>query len=275
MPARSVSKSIAHARLARLTHARQDVSHLRRDGDPALVRTFGLIVGRGSIAPPHVEGWAQLVTARRGRAFVRTGHALFPLVGECGVTVPAGLAYSIESAGQTEIRTIYLRRSGFAPNGPALVETTPLLRELIGRTIELGALDGRIAAHRRLAAVVYDEVDGLRERNLLIPLPAAGVARSAVEALLVEAAGGLGPAGAARICGVSRRTLERAFARDAGIGLALWLRRIRLIQALYALHEGSSVTGAALAAGYSGPSAFIAAFRRQFGTTPRASFKAR
>lgn len=50
--------------------------------------------------------------------------------------------------------------------------------------------------------------------------------------------------------------------------MAEWRRRLRLLHAVRLLAEGEAVTGAALASGYSSVSAFIAVFRKEFGTTP-------
>jgi AraC-like DNA-binding protein len=45
-------------------------------------------------------------------------------------------------------------------------------------------------------------------------------------------------------------------------------QKARLLHALSLISSGSSVTGAALDCGYDSTSAFIAAFKRQFGATP-------
>jgi AraC-like DNA-binding protein len=55
--------------------------------------------------------------------------------------------------------------------------------------------------------------------------------------------------------------------------LGKWRQRLRLMQAMRLLGGGAKVTHAAPEAGYSTPSAFIAAFRRSFGTTPTDYFK--
>ena len=47
-----------------------------------------------------------------------------------------------------------------------------------------------------------------------------------------------------------------------------WRRRLRLLHGVRLLAGGESVTNAALDAGYSSTSAFIAAFKKTFGTTP-------
>jgi AraC-like DNA-binding protein len=47
-----------------------------------------------------------------------------------------------------------------------------------------------------------------------------------------------------------------------------WRQQLRLLHALQLLASGEKVTAAALEAGYNSPSAFIAMFRKQLGTTP-------
>jgi AraC-like DNA-binding protein len=47
-----------------------------------------------------------------------------------------------------------------------------------------------------------------------------------------------------------------------------WRQRLRLVRAVERLAEGAAVTDLALDLGYDSPSAFIAMFRRELGTTP-------
>jgi AraC-like DNA-binding protein len=67
--------------------------------------------------------------------------------------------------------------------------------------------------------------------------------------------------------------VERLFQEETGMTLGKWRQQLRLMQAMRLLGEGAKVTHAALEAGYSTPSAFIAAFRKSLGTTPAAYFK--
>jgi AraC-like DNA-binding protein len=62
--------------------------------------------------------------------------------------------------------------------------------------------------------------------------------------------------------------VERLFLDETGITLGKWRQQLRLMNAMRLLGEGAKVTYAALEAGYSTPSAFIAAFRRSLGTSP-------
>jgi AraC-like DNA-binding protein len=50
--------------------------------------------------------------------------------------------------------------------------------------------------------------------------------------------------------------------------LEAWRQKARLIAGAAALSAGAPVTAAALDCGYESPSAFITAFKRQFGVTP-------
>jgi AraC-like DNA-binding protein len=72
----------------------------------------------------------------------------------------------------------------------------------------------------------------------------------------------------ARGAGASLRTLQRLFLAETGLSLDAWRGRARMQQAVVSLSNGAPVTEAALECGYQSPSAFIAAFKRTFGSTP-------
>ena len=55
---------------------------------------------------------------------------------------------------------------------------------------------------------------------------------------------------------------------SGGLTLEAWRQKARLIAAISALSGGASVSVAAAQCGYASPSAFITAFKRQFGVTP-------
>lgn len=74
--------------------------------------------------------------------------------------------------------------------------------------------------------------------------------------------------------GASPRTLERLFRGETGLAFGAWSQRARLLFALQLLAGGRSVTSVSLATGYESLSAFVAAFRRVFGTTPGRYFQA-
>ncbi|WP_420353967.1 helix-turn-helix domain-containing protein [Paenirhodobacter sp.] len=67
---------------------------------------------------------------------------------------------------------------------------------------------------------------------------------------------------------LTERTAARLFVKETGLTFGRWRQHLKLQVALEHLSDGSSVTEAAFAVGYSDVSSFIAAFRQLFGTTP-------
>jgi AraC-like DNA-binding protein len=153
------------------------------------------------------------------------------------------------------------------------VNVTPLLRELIVRINLLGALDDRVPEHRRLLAVLFDELKTLVAVPLQLPSPHEP--RAARFAGLANTLSGaqLSLEEMLRQCGASRRTMERIFSAEAGMSLGQWLRRQKLLHALRLLAAGECVNSVALELGYNSASAFIAMFHRELGQTPRRYFE--
>jgi AraC-like DNA-binding protein len=146
----------------------------------------------------------------------------------------------------------------------------PLLRELILRVAELAALDARVEAEARLMGVLMDELHATQVEPLLLPLPRDARAARAAHHVLQHPADGLTAIALARACGLSTRTLERLFHAETGMRFGLWRQKARLLASVRVLVDAGAVTDAALEAGYSSVSAYIAAFKQTFGCTPGA-----
>ena len=69
-----------------------------------------------------------------------------------------------------------------------------------------------------------------------------------------------------RAVGASLRTLQRLFPAETGPTLDVWRQKVCLIWAVGQVSICASVTTTALECSYDTPSAFITAFRRQFGS---------
>jgi AraC-like DNA-binding protein len=76
-----------------------------------------------------------------------------------------------------------------------------------------------------------------------------------------------------RDIGASARTLSRGFL-STGITFSRWRTAARIRAALPLLAQRQPISQVASAVGYQTPSAFVAAFRRETGTTPGAYFRA-
>ena len=77
-----------------------------------------------------------------------------------------------------------------------------------------------------------------------------------------------------REVGARGRTLARGFLTSTGLPFGRWRTLLRLQAALPALAAGEPVSAVARRAGYDTVSAFVAAFRRETGSTPAAYFAA-
>ena len=173
-----------------------------------------------------------------------------------------------------EMRTLYLSSAltGFANTECRVVEVTPLLRELILRTVERMGLDSRAAHDSRMIGLLEDEVEAALEEAqdspLALPLPTDERALTLARYVLEKPLIGDSVEDLAKQHGVARRTLERRFRDETGMSFGMWRQKARLLDSIRLLAEGKSVTDTALDCGYSSVSAFIAAFKNTFGYTP-------
>ena len=68
--------------------------------------------------------------------------------------------------------------------------------------------------------------------------------------------------------GISTRSVSRLFSKETGLNFRQWRQRVRLLHSIPMLEAGGRVDDIAFELGYESVSAFVYAFRRQFGCTP-------
>jgi AraC-like DNA-binding protein len=115
-----------------------------------------------------------------------------------------------------------------------------------------------------------DQLRSIEVVPLQLPLPRDPRALAAANLLRASQGTRRTLASIGRSCGASARTLQRLFAADTGLTFEKWRQRARLARAIELLSSGRKVSTAASDVGYESPSAFIAMFRRELGSTPRA-----
>jgi len=189
---------------------------------------------------------------------------------ERGVWVPGGVTHSIEMSGQVSVRTLYIA-PGYAqrrlPKTCTVINISPLMRELVLHAVTMKTLDCAVVAQARLIGVLVDQIQAMPEIPLDLAMPLDARARRAAE--LMRANPGTSSLDRiAREAGASKRTLERKFSAETGMGLGRWRQQLRLLHALRLLAQGEPVTSVALESGYQSTSAFISVFKRVLGTTP-------
>jgi AraC-like DNA-binding protein len=243
---------------------------LSQAGDGFWVRSVGGTHPAGDVIARHQHPWGQLAYATSGVMHIVTPSALWLTPPTRAVWIPPGRPHEITMQGATAMRSIYIdpRSAERLPAEEAVFEVAPLLRELILYILGVGMLGPGSASHERLAGLLIDLLVEARTQDLSLPLPRDRRALAMAVRIQSDPADGASLAAMARDAGASLRTLQRLFPAETGLTLEAWRQKARLIAGAAALAGGAPVTAAALDCGYESPSAFITAFRRQFGVTP-------
>jgi AraC-like DNA-binding protein len=242
-----------------------------------LMRSYAVTHPRDlGIAERRYEGWDQLAYASRGVMSVVTAQGTWVVPPHRAVWIPAGVVYSVHMSGRVTLRTLFMA-SGLArhrmPRACRAVNVSPLMRELVLHACRRSTLRRDIPADRRLAQVILDQLETLPAEPLQLPMPKDPRARQAAERLQADPGNVASLADTSRAAGASKRTLERLFLEETHMTLGRWRQRLRLLEALRLLADGQSVTRVALDVGYQSPSAFVAVFHRELGTTPARYFR--
>ncbi|WP_369200596.1 helix-turn-helix transcriptional regulator [Streptomyces sp. PU-14G] len=232
-----------------------------------------IVVGHFPLSPgqwlePHSHPQHQLAWTRRGVLGVAVGDAHWVLPPTRALWLPAGVVHRTGATRDAVLCSLYLEpeRCGLDWAEPTPVGVDGLLAHLIAHLARTDLADG---ARLRAEAVVLDLLHPLPATPIDVPHPTDPRVRVVTEALLADPADPRSLDAHARAAGASRRTLTRLFVRDTGMSFETWRTHMRLRAALPLLAEGHSVSHAAHAVGYATASAFLAAFRRTVGTSPR------
>jgi len=230
----------------------------------------------GHLIKPHSHPWHQLIYASRGVMTVRTREGAWVVSPHRAVWVPARTRHSVQMSGAVSMRTLYLapRLNSSLPDRCRAIDVSPLLRELILHMVELRDLHLQIPKHAHLVSVVLDQLHGIESGAVRLPMPRDSRARRIIDLLREQPSDSRSLLELSKLAGASKRTLERLFKSETGIGFGKWRQQLRLANALRLLAAGEAVTSVALEVGYGSTSAFIAAFRMTFGRTPGQYFRA-
>lgn len=186
--------------------------------------------------------------------------------------IPARTQHRIYMPGAVSLRTLYFRPGLVAKFSPycVVLHVTPLLRELILEAVRAGHLRARNHLERALRDLTIWHVKRASPVPSFVNVPREPRARGVGERLLKNPGERETLAALCGDAGVSVRTIQRAFQKDVGMDFESWRRQVRLTKAAELLVAGCSVKETAFAVGYLQCSAFVEAFRRVFGKTPKA-----
>lgn len=221
----------------------------------------------------HVHDVHQIVWTGSGVVAVGIGARTWVLPPTLALWVPAGVEHSTSITRSGAMRGIYVRTATFPERWrePVVVAVSGLVRELLDFLADLGR---RGPVRDRAEALLMDLLEPVSTVALTLPMPDDARARQVAQGTLDHPADARSLTEWGRRVGASARTLTRLFVAETGLTFAQWRTNARLQVALTALAAGRPIAAVAREAGYSSPSAFVAAFRRVTGHTPGAYFAA-
>lgn len=230
----------------------------------------------GRVIPLHYHDRDQLVYASRGVMTVVTGAGTWVVPTHRAVWIPAKISHTIAMSGVVAMRTLYLkpRLASSLPRECCVVNVSPLLKELILHACTFSALKRTVRRQAHVIELIIDQLEAIQLVPLQLPHLSDPRAVRVADVLLANPSDSRTLAQLCSRGGASKRTVERLFQEETGLTFGKWRQQLRLMHAVRLLAERAKVTHAALDAGYSTPSGFIAVFRKTLGTTPALYFKA-
>jgi AraC-like DNA-binding protein len=239
-----------------------------------VVRTSAADLMAAAVLPNHAHEWHQLIYVSAGLMSVATEVGSWVAPATWAIWVPAGIHHGIRFVVDSAFRTAYFRpdwADGY-PTGCTVVSVSALLRELILRTIKIGKLDRRHPLDTAIAALMVSELQVSGARSLSLKQPTGEAMCRAATLMTKRNRQAATVSSLASAVGAGTRTFERQFFAETGMTPGRWRQQQAMLTALELLAGGTAIKTVAAQSGYRTASAFIAAFRKIFGTTPGCYF---
>nr|WP_261411752.1 helix-turn-helix transcriptional regulator [Serratia quinivorans] len=221
------------------------------------------------LTPWHQHTSGQLYLLTHGMIALETQEQQWAMTAGSIGWLPPHCAHQALACGNVAGWSLYLPEpycSGL-PEQPHLSTASGLIQALVERLAQFAG-QRLNAPQRRLLQVLRDEVRMQENTPLQLPLPQDARLLKIARALLNDPADNRTQSEWAAWAGLSIRTLSRRFINETGMTFARWRQQARVIRSLEPLSRGEAVNQIAGDCGYDNVSAYIAAFRQRFGTTP-------
>jgi AraC-like DNA-binding protein len=221
-------------------------------------------------AAAHSHVRAHIIYPETGAYWVITPEGTWLVPSGQAIWIPPRIHHEVYSHGAVSARMLFVDEAyaDLLPPRCGTVKVSPLLIELIMRTVGYGndyAPEGPAA---RLALVMLDELAAMECAPLLLPISKDPRLARVMKWLIEDPASQDGLEQVAKTAGASPRTLARLFRKETGMTFTQWKTRLLLIEAIERLTRGTTVTEVAIDLGYSTTSSFVYMFRSNLGVSP-------
>jgi AraC-like DNA-binding protein len=235
-----------------------------------VVRTSAADLQAATVLADHTHEWHQLIYVSAGLMSVATEAGSWVAPATWAIWVPAGIRHGIRFVADSAFRSAYFRPDWTEnyPTGCTVICVSALLRELILRTIKIGKLDRRHPLETAIAALIVSELQVSGARSLTLKQPTSAAMCRAATLMTHRHPQAETVSSLASAIGTGTRTFERQFSAETGMTPGRWRQHQAMLTGLELLASGTAIKFVAAQSGYKTASAFIAAFRKIFGTTP-------
>lgn len=248
------------------------------DVDTAPAPSFGLADEWGEHDTAwHAHNRHQLLYATSGSLHLEVARAQWLLPPQRAAFIPARVVHRVRCRTRVALRTAYLQPdAALAAQECCVFTVTPLAREMLVYSVRWGPCwNQESSSHEVSVASSYFSTLAMLAREwihadvaLCLPRPQSPDLERAFEYALAHL-DGASMEQAARVAGVSERTLARRFQRETRMPWRTFLRTARILRAMELLAQpATNVTETAMAVGFDNPGAFSKSFRGMTGEAP-------
>ncbi|QAY71998.1 AraC family transcriptional regulator [Agromyces protaetiae] len=243
-----------------------DVLDVAVDWDGVMTSSFA--VRRDEEWGWHRHDVHELLWGTRGSLVVETAEGDHAVPWTVGLWIPAGTAHRVAAGSGTEFACTYVPRRLGGPRETTGAVGVPAVARAIFAELEARDLDAETRdLAERLVVRLLEDAELMR---LDLPMPDDDRTRKIAEAVLDDPADQRTLDEWGSLVGASERNLSRLFKLETSLTFADWRTKARMRAAIGLLAADHPVGAVGRRVGYATPSAFVQAFRREFGTTPGA-----
>ena len=221
---------------------------------------------------PHRHIRGQLLYLALGSIVVLVENRFYVVYSGNYIWIPPGMEHKTFSRARSEVHSLYIDKEvgkSFSPI-PFISKASPLFVQLLDRLTYLTHFtDGEDAMINSLESLLLMEIDGGNIIDVGLPLPKDKRLLSLCKRLFDDPLYNMTIEDLLKNIPISYRHAIRLFKQQTGIDFGKWRVLLRLHVAVSLLMSGYSVTRVSNEIGYSNPSGFSAAFKNEFGMSPR------